>query len=227
MRTLSHRLAPFIDRGLLSGVPNPWQLAQGGLAMTPYVLSPDVTAERHYRDVWVARPVPRQLMLLRVNGLDHLSSGSGLRIRLRSVCRHLQLTWHEGMPVFDLQLAQTHPDGLHILRRSTAALLAPRTAEERRVRRVADRLFPAPEEYFATFLEPGGWIDRAAAFDYSTAAEDGSNMPAEYHTLTGFLEHCLTLPASPADVGWGRVPVHLAQQAARRWSEGGRTGAMA
>jgi len=216
---LDQRLKPFVERGMLAKIPNRWQRLQGQCSMTPFVLSPDVTAERFYRDSWLANPVVRQPFLLRLVGVDHFNTGTGLSNRLVSICRHLQLTWHEGMPAFDLQIVQTHADGLPTLRRSMLALMDPQTDEDRRIRRQADRLFPDPNAYFAQFTEPGGWIDQAEAFDYPTPADLDSDMPEEFFSLVGFLNYCGGLPEHPQDVGWGRVPGHLVDLSTRRWRQ--------
>ncbi len=220
-RNITERFDIFVQAGLLSELPTHWQLWLGAFEMTPYVLSPDVTAEEHYRDSFWALPAARQPFLLAHIGTDHLSSGSGLRVRLESCCKHLQLTWHEGMPTYDLQLAQTHPDGLETLRRSTEALLADESPEARRQNRLARRLFPDPEAYYRQFTDPGGWIDRAAAFDYEPPPAD-SAMPAEFTSLVGFVDHCArSYPRTPAETGWTAIPGAFATALLRRTREGG------
>jgi hypothetical protein len=217
---LDARLKPFLDRSLLSSVPNAWQRFQGQVEMTPFVLSPDVTAERFYRDHWLAHPVIRQPFLFSLVGRDHLNTGSGLSNRLSSICRHLQMTWHEGMPVFDLQIVQTHPRGLDTLRSSIESLTDPQTADDRKIRRQVDRLFPDPDVYFRHFTRSGGWIDQAASFRYPQPSDLGSTMPEAFFSLVGFLEHCRAHSAHPSDVGWTRVPAHLTHLASRWWRSG-------
>ncbi|NCG19011.1 MAG: hypothetical protein GWP91_08370 [Rhodobacterales bacterium] len=214
--SLEDRLTPFLDRGLLYALPNRWQIFQGTLEMTPFVLSPDVTSEESYRSHILANAVVRQPFLIRLIGLDHLSTGTGLSVKLSSICMHLMLTWHEGMPTYDLQIVQTHPGGLDALRRQIDGALNPQTAQDRRLRQQADRLFPNPAAYFALFTQAGGWIDRAAAFDYPSAAVESGTMPDEFYSLVSFLNHCLTLPKRPSNVGWPRVPAHLARLLSRR-----------
>jgi hypothetical protein len=106
--SLASRLQVFVDAGLLARVPTRWQLLQGEIEMTPYVVSTDATAEEGYRDQLASHPLVRQLRILAHVGRDHLRTGSALGAKLESVCAHLILTYHRGMPVFDLQIIQTH-----------------------------------------------------------------------------------------------------------------------
>jgi len=217
---LSERLAPFLERGLLRDIPTAWQRWQGTLEMTPYVISPDVTSEGSYRPHLLANPVIRQLFLIRLIGLDHFSTGSGLRIGLGSICKHLILTWHEGMPTYDLQIVQTHPGGLDALRHRLEGAVSPQTAEDAQIRNQALRLFPDPDAYFQLFLAEGGWIDRAAAFDYPSAVAESGAMPEEFYSLVAFLDYCLEYPASPAETGALAMPGHLLRLGTRRLRAG-------
>ena len=223
-RDLSVRLAPFLERGLLRAVPNRWQIFQGTVQMFPYVVSPDVTSEESYRPHLLAHPVVRQLFLIRHIGIDHFNVAAGLTVSLESLCRHLMLTWHAGMPTYDLQLVQTHPGGLHELRRRFQAVAMPRTSEERRLRRQAERLFPSPDSYFQQFLAGGGWINRAAAFDYPESPSEQGCLPQEFSSLTNFLNHCSSLPDSLGSIGALRVPAHFGRLAATRWRSAGPEG---
>lgn len=213
------RLAPFLERGLLTAVPNSWQILQGTLEMMPYVVSYDATSEASYRRHILASPAVRQVFLIQQIGLDHLNIGAGLSVSRESICKHLLFTWHEGMPTYDLQLAQTHPDGLSELRRRLRAAMKPKTDEERRLRRQAERLFPDPDAYFMKFLANGGWLDRACAFDYPSARTEGAHLPEEFYSLVGFLRHCLYKPATLQDVGVFHVPAHLAFLGLRRFRD--------
>jgi len=217
---LSNRLAPFLERGLLHDIPTAWQRWQGTLEMTPYVTSPDVTSEGSYRRHLLANPMIRQLFLIRLIGLDHFSTGSGLRIALASICKHLILTWHDGMPTYDLQIVQTHPGGLDELRRRLEGAVSPQRIEDAHIRRQALRLFPDPDAYFQLFLAEGGWIDRAASFDYPSAAVESGVMPEEFYSLVGFLNYCLDYPQSPNEIGALAMPGHLFQLGTRRLRTG-------
>lgn len=163
--------------------------------MTPYVISTDATSEGGYRDhVW-SHPLVRQPLIFSHVGLDHLRTGSALGARLESICAHLILTFHQGMPVFDLQVIQTHAGGLDRLRAAIEETLAHATPLGRRRWRIASVLLRDPAAYLAQFLGPGGFLARASRFDYPAPVSEGSVFPAEFFSLVHLLEHAATLPA--------------------------------
>jgi hypothetical protein len=223
---LAERLRVFRAAGLMDAVPTRWQIRQGGLEMTPYVVSTDVTAEEGYRRAPLGHPVLRQPLIFAEIGRDHLRTGSALDARLESVCAHLQLTHHRGMPVFDLQMVQTHAGGLEHLEAELEALLRGVTpAALRRRRRIATLILREPDEYFRRFLGPDGWIARAARLEYPTPRDERSNVPPEFFSLVGFLNYCAAaFPARPRDVAWWRYPRYVARLATRRFREGGGLG---
>ena len=49
-RDLTTRLRPFLDAGLMTHVPTPFQIRQGELVMFPYVISSEATDESRLRD---------------------------------------------------------------------------------------------------------------------------------------------------------------------------------
>ena len=219
--SLDQRLRVFLDAGLLTRVPTAWQITQGELEMAPYVTSTDATAEEGYLGAPLGHPLLRQPLIFSQVGPDHLRIGSALGVAHASLCAHLQLTYHRGMPVFDLQVVQTHPDGLARLRASIQELLAGVTPWARRRQRIARLILGDPEQYLRSFLGDDGWIARAERLDYPSAADQGSDFPPEFFSLVGFLDHCASrFPAHPGDLPWRRLPVHLAGLATRRFREG-------
>jgi hypothetical protein len=212
------RLKIFTDAGLLKHIPTPWQLRQGEWEMTPYVMSTDATDEKYYTRL--GHPVLRQAIILREVGLDHLATGSALGVKLESVCAHLQLTFHVGMPVFDLQVVQTHPNGLERLQVMLEDMANGTTALGQRRRRIATRIFLDPDAYIGRFFGADGWIARAARFDYATPGEADSAFPTEFFSLVGLLEYCATKFPAERDVSWPRLPGHLLHLAGRRFREG-------
>jgi hypothetical protein len=218
---LGKRLSVFVEAGLLERIPTPWQVVQGEIEMTPYVISTDATAESGYRDRPIAHPLVRQLMILSHVGRDHLRTGTALGASLESLCAHLILTFHQGMPTFDLQVIQTHRDGLAHLEAAIRDTLARSTRMARRRWRIASRLFADPVGYFHRFLGDDGWIARARRFDYPAPRTEGSAFPPEFFSLVGLLRYCaVTFPAHPHDIGWARLPGHIVALAGRRFREG-------
>ncbi len=222
---LETRLAPLRNAGRLAELPTPWQLLQAELEMAPFVISIDVTDEPFYAGAPLRHPVVRQPFIFREVGWDHLRIGTGLRSGLLPICRHLILTVHRGMPVWDLQLVHTHADGLATLRRAIEDQLADESPTARRLNRLARRLMPDPRTYHQRFVGPDGWIAQAEALDYPTADQAGATLPPEYFSLVGFLEHAQTgFPARFADVAWHRWPGRLLRLPLRLYREGGSLG---
>jgi hypothetical protein len=222
---LAERLSPLRTHDRLTVLPTPWQIFQAELEMWPFVISIDVTDEPKYSGAPLGHPVVRQPFIFREVGFDHLRIGTGLRSQLISLCRHLQLTYHRGMPAWDLQLIQTHPNGLDTLRESMQELLADESRDARRINRLARRLMPHPERYHQLYLGPDGWIARAQANAYPSAEESGALLPPEYYSLVGFLEHAQSrFPATRSDLPWVRWPWHLARLPFRILREGGSLG---
>ena len=211
------RLQVFTDAGLLRRIPTPWQLRQGEWEMTPYVMSTDATTEAGYTRL--GHPLLRQPIIFREVGRDHLATGSALGVKLESLCAHLQLTYHQGMPVFDLQLVQTHPDGLVRLRAALEDMAAASTPLGRRRRRIAKAILQDPDAYIGRFFGADGWLARAERFEYAMPAEEGSAFPPEFFSLVGFLNYCAD--SFPEDEpSWARRPGHLLHLAGRRFREG-------
>lgn len=218
---LSRRLAPFLNAGLLKQIPTPWQMLQGTFEMTPYVLSSDAVLESRYRGAPFAHPFMRQPLLIAICGVDHLRVGPAFDAKLTSVCKHLYLTYHWGMPVFDLQVIQTHENGLAVLRKRTEAMLANETDNARRMRRLQALILPRGDEYLHEFLGDDGWIARAERFDYPDPAAEKSVFPPEFFSLVTFLDHCAaTYAPTRENMPTHKVPGHLYSLWRRRAREG-------
>jgi hypothetical protein len=189
--------------------------------MTPYVISTDATAEEGYRDHLASHPLVRQLRIFAHVGADHLRTGSALGAKLESICAHLILTFHRGMPVFDLQVIQTHAGGLSRLRAAIGETLDASTALGRRRLAIATTLLRDPRGYLEQFLGDDGWIARAARFDYPSAAGEGSKFPPEFWSLVELARYSeakfsTSIPAT--------LPLHVVRLATRRAREGNRMG---
>lgn len=215
---LQERVAVFVDAGLLDRVPTRVQVLQGELDMWSTVLSTDVTDEARYQGATLGHPWLRQPLIFAEIGLDHLRVGTGLGSRRASVCAHLCFTWHRGMPVWDLQVLQTHPGGLDALEARIDGLLTPATRADARARRRLGWILPDPDAYLRRFLGTDGWIARASRHDYTTAAEEGDVIPEAFHSLVGFL--AWSAETFPTHVPAHRWPGHAARLATRRFREG-------
>jgi hypothetical protein len=215
---LRGRLSAFLDAGILREVPTRWQLLQAEIEMTPFVISTDATAEEGYRRNVLGHPLVRQVLIVAHVGRDHLRTGSALGASLESICAHLILTFHRGMPVFDLQVIQTHEGGLARLAAAIDETREGSTTIGRRRRALARRLFRDPDAYFAQFTD---WIARAASFDYPHPVDEGSNFPPEFFSLVALAEYAASnFPARPGDLAWTRYPAHVLGLASRRFRDG-------
>jgi hypothetical protein len=218
---LERRLRPFLDAGLMTRIPTTFQIRQGECAMLPYVLSSDATDEAQYTRSVFGHPIVRQFLILSMVGRDHLNPGCSLGARFESIATHLLATFHQGMPVFDLQLMHTHPNGLGRFREILTEHLARATPRAKRRARWIGRILVDPNAYHQLFLGEQGFIARAERMDYRAPEAEGSDLPPEFFSLAGFLEHCArTYPPAASDVGWSNLPRHLLGLLGRRFREG-------
>jgi len=223
--SLAERFSVFVDAGLLQRVPTRWQLLQGEIEMTPYVISTDATAEEGYRSHTLSHPLARQLLIFAHVGRDHLRTGSALGAKLESICAHLIVTHHRGMPVFDLQVIQTHARGLDRLRDAIEETLAHSTPVGKRRWRLVSTLLEDPIAYLEQFRGDDGWIARAERFDYPSPTVESSKFPPEFFSLIELARYSeATFPAHRSDIPLARLPRHLLHLAGRRAREGGGMG---
>lgn len=218
-KNLSRRLAIFRDAGLVHTIPTEWQLFLGQLEMAPYVVMPDAGDDARYAGAPLGHPLLRTPVVLSQIGLEHLRVGHGLHSSLVALLLHVAYVFHEGMPSYDLQLVQTHPGGLDALRRFLSDLDCAETAENRHHRRLIDLVVPNARSYREAFVAEGGFIDRAEAFDYPTAAEVAPFLRPEFTDLCRFVNYCATtFPTEPAlgrPIGTLRTLADLSTRAIR------------
>lgn len=201
------RLRVFQEAGLVPHVPNTWQLLQGQLEMAPYVALPDGGDQERYAGTLLGHPLLRTPLVFFEIGPDHFRIGHGLGLQAESLFKHLAIVYHEGMPSYDLQLAQTIPGGLARLRNYLEEIDSGATWERRRQRARIDLVVPNAADYRRQFLEQGGWIDRAEAFDYPEEVEPF--LRVEFTSLVNFVNYChRTYPESPLETG-SELPSHL------------------
>jgi len=208
------------EAGLVDALPTAWQRLLGQIEMAPYVVMPDAGDAARYAGARCGHPLLRTPIVVSQIGWEHLRIGHGLDASLRALVLHLAYVFHEGMPTFDLQLVQTHEGGLDALRRFLEAL---DDGLEPHHERLIDLVIPDARTYRRQFLEPGGWIDRAARFDYPTPTTAAAFLRPEFTQLTTFLTYCReAFPATPrGDTPW-RNARRIASLATRRLRERGR-----
>jgi hypothetical protein len=192
---LHQRLSPFLDAGLLLEVPNRWQRLQGMFEMAPYVVIPDEDDDERYEGAPMGNPLLRTPLVLAYIGPDHFRIGSGLGAKPRSVIRHLCIVHHQVMPDYDLQLLQTHEQGLDQLERYLKEIDEHRPRLLHRLhRRIIDAVLPDAREYRNEFIKTGGWLERARDMEYTQDADMPAFLRKEFFSLTRFLDYCTSLP---------------------------------
>lgn len=219
-RDYALRLAPFVERGLITRIPTPWQLFCGQVEMAPYVVMADDGDAARYAGTRLSHPLLRTPLVLSQIGRDQLRIGHGLHSTALGVFRHLSYVLHEGFPTYDMQLVQTHPDGLTRFRAHLEAVEAASTKAGARERRLVDLVVPDASAYRRRFLEPGGWLDRAASFDYPNPQTLPEFLRPDFASLTAFANYAAgTFPARARDTPLSRVPAQLARLASRRFTK--------
>jgi len=202
-------------------LPSRFQISQGELEMLPYVVSTDATTEGGYEGTALGHPLLRQALIFSQVGRDHLRPGTALSARRESLVKHILFTYHQGMPVFDLQLLQTHEGGLDRLESVLGQRVRASSLEARRDLRLVRLILRDPLEYYGRFLGSDGWIERARRLDYPGPEAEQAAFPAEYFSLVGFINHCASaFPSAPSDVPLRRMPAHLLHVVGRRSREG-------
>lgn len=189
-RDPAQRLRSFLDAGLIKRIPTSWQLLCGQIEMAPYVILPDEGDDARYAGAPLGHPLMRTPIVFLEIGIDHFRAGHGLHARPESVYRHLNFVFHEGMPVFDLQLVQTVPGGLQRFREYTQAIEDGTSGKARRQRSRIDMILPNASGYRAQFLQPGGWIERAEKLDYPTDEDIAEFLRPEFSSLVRFANYC-------------------------------------
>ena len=212
---LCQRLRPFIKRGLVSHIPNRWQVLQGEWEMAPYVIFPDIDDKERYEGAVFGNPLLRTPLILMYIGLDHFRIGTGLGASKVSLIRHLNIVHHQVMPDWDLQILQFFPDGLDDLRRYTRGLDTRRVSSKIELHRQwIDKIIPNAREYRQELLRKDGWIDKAERMNYTTDDQIPAHLRSEFFSFVRFLNWCLTLPTSCPT--W-KCPGILLQHLFTRW----------
>jgi hypothetical protein len=194
-RDLRDRLEPFLSAGILSDVPNQWQITQGNWEMAPYVVMPDIDDGERYAGAIMGHPLLRTPLILSYIGWDHFKVGSGLSASANAIIKHLCIVHHQIMPDYDLQLLQTHKDGLEKLETYLEELDASKPKFSRRMHRsIIDAVLPNAKEYRNNYLGKYGWIARAKKMDYTTREMIPEYLREDFFSLISFLKYCLTLP---------------------------------
>jgi hypothetical protein len=114
---IEERLGFFVKAGHLEELPTPWQVKVGWLAMLPITLSESERERARSRSTVMGQGrirVPLQILY----NPRQIAPDTGILQRPEQIVRHLLSVYHEDAFLgYDLQLLQSHPDGLAPARR--------------------------------------------------------------------------------------------------------------
>lgn len=191
MTPLQERLGFFVRHGSLQRIPTPWQVKVGWAAMLPVTLSEsDRERERSRRTFLGQVPIRAPLQVL--YSPRQLLVDTGISGQPRHIVRHLLSVYHEDAFLgYDLQLLQSHPDGLALLREEALKVVEGRTRWAPLLRELVG--WPG---YHARLVE---LARDAEHFRYP----DPLDVDPRFATLVGFARFCDTLPAWPAREFYG------------------------
>ena len=179
------RLDFFVRHGMLPTVPSAWQLAVGGLAMLPVSLGESERERARSRLTWMAT-IPRRVLFQGLYAPRQLWADNGLGLRPAQIVRHLLSVYHEDAFLgYDLQLLQSHPGGLALLRDEARRVVDGETRWAPYL--VSLTSWPG---YHARLVELAG---DAEQFRYP----DPLDLDPRFVTLVGFAAWCATLPDWP------------------------------
>jgi hypothetical protein len=188
---ISERLGFFLGHGMLHTLPTPWQIRVGSLAMLPLYLSESERERERSRGTWLGQ-VPLRVPLQVLYCPQQSLSATGLGMAPRHLVQHLLSVYHEDAFLgYDLQLLQSHPEGLGQLRRE-----ARRIAEGRgRGAILLQRLVGQPGYHRG--------LERLAEAAMDFCYPDPEDLDPCFVTLTGFAAFCSRLPRWPAPEFYG------------------------
>lgn len=184
-RAIEERMGFFVKHGHLDRLPSPWQVRVGGLAMLPVTLSESERERERSRSTWMGQ-VPIRVPLQLLYNPRQLLADSGLTQRPASVVRHVVSVYHEDAFLgYDLQLLQSHPGGLALLREEASKVVEGRTRWAPYLRGLV-----AWPGYHARLVELAGAAER---FEYP----DALDVDPRFATLVGFARFCGSMPDWP------------------------------
>ncbi|MFP2926808.1 hypothetical protein ACLESO_16730 [Pyxidicoccus sp. 3LG] len=182
---LQERFGFFVKHGYLDRVPSSWQVRVGGLAMLPVTLS-ESERERARSRTTLMGQVPIRVPLQILYNPRQLIADSGLTQRPASIVRHVVSVYHEDAFLgYDLQLLQSHPGGLALLREEAAKVVEGRTRWAPYLRKLV-----AWPGYHARLVELAGAAER---FEYP----DPLDVDPRFASLVGFAQFCSSMPDWP------------------------------
>ena len=181
----------FVKNGLLAKVPSPWQVRVGWMAMLPITLSESARERERSRRTWLGQ-VPVRVPLQVLYNPRQLIADTGIANEPRQIVRHVISVYHEDAFLgYDLQLLQSHPGGLALLRREAERVVNGETRWAPLLSRLVG--WPGYHEGLIALA------DRAERFEYP----DPLDLDRRFASLVGFAELCASMPDWPAREFYG------------------------
>jgi hypothetical protein len=185
------RIGFFVKHGLVERTPSPWQVKVGWLAMLPITLSESERERARSRATWLGQ-VPVRVPLQVLYNPRQLIADTGLTNEPAQIVRHVLSVYHEDAFLgYDLQLLQSHPGGLALLRREAKRVVD----RETRWAPLLTKLVGWPG-YHARLIE---LAEAAERFEYP----DPLDLDRRFTSLVGFAELCRSMPDWPAREFYG------------------------
>ena len=185
-RHIDERVGYFVRRGDIARAPTPWQIKVGWLAMLPVTLS-ESDRERARSRTTLMGQVPIRVPLQILYNPRQIFPDTGIAQSAAQIVKHVVSVYHEDAFLgYDLQLLESHPGGLSLLREEAGRIVEGRTRWAPYLRGVVS--WPS---YHTRLVE---LAEGAMRGEYP----DPLDIDPRFASLVGFAEFCLTLPDWPA-----------------------------
>ena len=182
---IQDRIGFFVKHGYTDRLPSPWQIKVGCLAMLPVTLSESERERERSRSTLMGQ-VPIRVPLQILYNPRQILPDTGLTHRPEQLVRHVLSVYHEDAFLgYDLQLLQSHPRGLALLREEAAKVVEGKTLWAPYLRQLVG--WPGYHEELIRLA------DAAERFEYP----DPLDVDPRFASLVGFSEFCCSMPDWP------------------------------
>ncbi|MDY7225591.1 hypothetical protein [Hyalangium rubrum] len=190
-QALQDRIGFFVKHGYLDRVPSSWQVKVGWMAMLPIILGESERERERSRRTLMGQ-VPIRVPLQLLYNPRQLMVDTGLYQTAAALIRHVVSVYHEDAFLgYDLQVLQSHPGGLALLREEASKIVEGKTRWAPYLRELVG--WPG---YHARLIE---LAEAAERFEYP----DMLDLDPRFSSLVGFAKFCNTLPDWPAREFYG------------------------
>lgn len=184
---ICERLGFFMRHGYIDRLPTPWQVAVGWVVMLPITLSESDRERERSRHTLMGQ-IPVRVPLQILYNPRQLIVDTGITQEPEYIVRHVISVYHEDAFLgYDLQLLQSHPRGLEILREEARKVVEGRTIWSSYLRKLVG--WPGYHEGLIRLA------DAAERFEYP----DPLDLDQRFTSLVGFSKYCCSLPTWPED----------------------------